>query len=186
MKICITCGKEKEINEFHKHTRTKDGYRSECKDCCKKYEKEFHKKYPEKRILNTINQRCNNVNHDAYKYYGLKGIKNFLTLEDIKFLMKRDNYHNIDKPSIDRLNSNKNYTLDNCRFIEQGKNSAERNIRISSKAVLQFDLQGNFIKEFKSTMEIQRKLGIINSHISKCARGLKTCKKFIWKYKNSI
>lgn len=53
-----------------------------------------------------------------------------------------------------------------------------------SKKVLQYDMQGNFIKEWGSTMDIQRELGIRNSLISACCKGLyKQSHNYIWKYK---
>lgn len=54
-----------------------------------------------------------------------------------------------------------------------------------SKAVLQFDLNGNFIKEYPSTSEIGRQLNFVISNISRCCNGLrKTANGYIWKYKN--
>lgn len=55
-----------------------------------------------------------------------------------------------------------------------------------AKAVLQFSLDGTFIKEFPSVREVERQLGFFQSHISDCCRGntrLKTYKGYIWKYK---
>ena len=51
-----------------------------------------------------------------------------------------------------------------------------------SKPVLQYDLEGNFIKEWKSTMECGRN-GYDQSHVADCCRGeRKTHRGFIWKY----
>ena len=53
-----------------------------------------------------------------------------------------------------------------------------------SRPVLQYDLEGNFIKEFPSTQEVQRELKIYQTSISACCRGkLKTAYGFKWKYK---
>ena len=35
MKICSTCGLEKDYNEFHKNKKSKDGHKSRCKECVK-------------------------------------------------------------------------------------------------------------------------------------------------------
>lgn len=54
-----------------------------------------------------------------------------------------------------------------------------------SKAVLQYDKEGNFVREWPSTHEVERQTGFAQSHISKCCRGeLKSVYGFIWKYKN--
>lgn len=64
---------------------------------------------------------------------------------------------------------------------------SKQNCKDISRAVLQYDLSGNFIKEFSSltnaAIEVykDKKQG---SSISKCCiGGVKTCKGFIWKYK---
>lgn len=52
-----------------------------------------------------------------------------------------------------------------------------------SKTVLQYDLNGNFIKEWPSARECGRN-GFNQSSVSACCRGeLKTHKGFVWKYK---
>ena len=53
-----------------------------------------------------------------------------------------------------------------------------------SKIVLQYDLNGNFIKEWPSTMEIQRQMGYTNTNISACCLGkYKQRYGFKWQYK---
>lgn len=52
------------------------------------------------------------------------------------------------------------------------------------KSVVQYDKLGNFIKEWPSTMQVQRELGFCNTHISGCALGKrKSAYNYIWKYK---
>lgn len=58
-----------------------------------------------------------------------------------------------------------------------------------AKVVLQFSLDGTFIKEFPSVREVERQLGFFQSHISDCCRGntrRRTYKGYIWKYKEVI
>ena len=53
-----------------------------------------------------------------------------------------------------------------------------------SKVVLQYSLDGTFIKEWKSIKDAQRNLGFNHSNISKCCRGKYACAYgYIWKYK---
>lgn len=53
----------------------------------------------------------------------------------------------------------------------------------SSKKVFQFSTAGVFIKEWSSTMEIQRCLGYANTFIGRCCRGLcDTAYGYVWKY----
>jgi hypothetical protein len=37
VKVCTKCKVEKELTEFHKDKRSKDGLRSKCKSCRRKY-----------------------------------------------------------------------------------------------------------------------------------------------------
>ena len=47
-KQCTKCNEIKELIEFHKHKRSKDGIRSVCKSCRSIYGKPYRKKYYEK------------------------------------------------------------------------------------------------------------------------------------------
>ncbi len=185
-KICTQCHTNKELSEFY-FRKDSNRYRNKCKRCCNLHNQNYYNKFPWKKVYRNIYDRCNNPKVDNYKYYGFKGIKCLITEEEIEFLWYRDKAYLMDKPSIDRKNSNKNYTLENCRFIEQGMNSAERNQRISSKQVLQFDLQGNFITEFESVRQATNYLNkTCYSSIANCARGLvKSTYGYKWKYKNA-
>jgi len=77
----------------------------------------------------SMRQRCNDKNTKFYKYYGGKGIKALLTLKGIKCLWFRDKAYFLKKPSLDRIDSSKNYTLKNCRFIEHSENSRLANFQ---------------------------------------------------------
>ena len=76
------------------------------------------------------------------------------------------------------------FSEEHMRKISEAKKGVF-NIK-SSKPVLQIDKQTNeILAEFSSTMEIQRQLGINNSHIASCCRGeRKTCGGFKWQYKS--
>lgn len=44
MRVCTHCKIEKPFSDFHKHSRSKSGYREVCKSCRKKLSQDFHKK----------------------------------------------------------------------------------------------------------------------------------------------
>ena len=53
------------------------------------------------------------------------------------------------------------------------------------KPVLQFDKQGNLIKQWKSAKKVEEKLNICASNIGCCCRGgLKSAGGYVWKYAN--
>jgi hypothetical protein len=132
-KICSKCGVEKELSKFNKEKTCKGGIRPDCHACSLLYSrqqyirfkekkqmklKEFWLKYPWKRTLSYVTQRCNNPKASAYSSYGGKGIRCLLTEEDIKFLWFRDGANLMKQPSIHRLNSADNYCIENCQFLE--------------------------------------------------------------------
>jgi hypothetical protein len=58
-KICSFCKLEKEVKEYSKRLRSKDGLRNRCKQCDKKAEKEYRDKNPDQRYINIIRQKYN-------------------------------------------------------------------------------------------------------------------------------
>ena len=71
--------------------------------------------------------------------------------------------------------------LKGMKHTEDTKNKISE---ANSKPVFQYDLNGNFIKEWPSTMEVERRLGFANTHISACCLGKqKQSHGFKWKYK---
>lgn len=186
MKYCTNCKKLKNKLDFYKCKANSDKLMHECKDCSNTRRKIYHKNNINKDLLRNIYYRCNNKNCKDYKNYGARGIKCLITEEEISALMVRDNYWGLKKPSIDRKNNNGDYTFENCRFIEFGLNTTERNIRVSSKPVLQYTKDNKFIKEWKSAYEVSRKLKINQSDISRvCLQKQHSYSAggFIWKYK---
>lgn len=73
-------------------------------------------------LWQNLKSRCGNPLDIKYKYYGGKGIKLKLTKLDLVRLWARDKASEMKKASIDRIDSNKDYEINNCRFIEHSEN----------------------------------------------------------------
>ena len=143
---------------------------------------DYYKKYPWKRKLVLIKQRCENPKDNSYKNYGGRGIKCLITENELKELWFRDKAYLMKKPSIGRKNHNKSYYFDNCKFEEQSSNCAERCVRILSKIVLQYDLEGNFIKEWQSATVAAKEINLHPTSIRHCVQGkTKSSGGYIWK-----
>lgn len=71
MKICKLCRIEKNLMEFYKHKRSKDGYRSDCKICEIKRSKKWQNDNPERRKKNNEKWRINNEEYHKNYYINL-------------------------------------------------------------------------------------------------------------------
>lgn len=66
--------------------------------------------------------------------------------------------------------------------LAKQKVSRNRNAKQHKLAISQFDLQGNFIKQYESVRQASRELNISSGAISNAISGrTKTCKGFMWK-----
>ena len=115
MKVCRKCNQEKPLSEFGKN---RGYYRSHCNQCRRQDNKIYKKNNPWRICYNSINFRCTLKTHRYYK----RGIKNFITVSEIKQLWFRDKAYLMKKPSIDRIDNDGNYIFANCRFIELVEN----------------------------------------------------------------
>lgn len=98
------------------------------------------------------------------------------------------NFYYIDKKGRLGLKDSEETRKKKSRALKGRKCSEETIEKIKltrkRKIVNQLDLEGNFIKEWPSTLEIERILKIPNDYISLCCRGkIKKSQGFIWKYK---
>lgn len=102
-----------------------------------------------------------------------------MTIEDFKYLWFRDKAFDMKEPSIDRVNTKGDYILTNCRFIELQENRW----RYGRKPVLQYSLEGKFIKRHETLMRAAKETSINISLISNVAHGRKnkTAGGYKWK-----
>lgn len=66
MKFCSRCNKNKSFDKFHLDTRTKDGYRSNCKDCRVELSREDYVKDP-RRYRDVQLKRHYGINIEEYE-----------------------------------------------------------------------------------------------------------------------
>ncbi|MCI6614441.1 MAG: NUMOD4 domain-containing protein [Mollicutes bacterium] len=98
-----------------------------------------------------------------------------------------DNPNNL--PEVNHKDENKlNNVVSNLEWCDRTYNvnygtAIERMIKTASKPVLQYTLDGKFVREWESTRECERN-GYNHGHVASCCRGkLKKYKDSIWKYK---
>lgn len=87
----------------------------------------WRKRNPWYNSLRMARERCNRKGQIRYPGYGGRGIACCLTLQQVRALWFRDKADIMEKPSLDREDPDKNYTLDNCSFMELSDNVAKGN-----------------------------------------------------------
>jgi len=153
MKTCSKCNIEKQLIDFHKSSRYVDGYDYKCKICekersLKKYAKTYNDhEWRLRQLIKFSKQRArkNNLEHT-------------LTLKDLKELYPSNNtcpVFNIqfewggdkdNSPSVDKIDSTKGYTKDNCQVI-----SFRANFLKSNATIEELETVINFLKNSKQT-----------------------------------
>ena len=78
------------------------------------------------KLWDNLRQRCGDPNDRKYKYYGGRGVKIKLTKGELIAIWERDKGWELEKPSIDRIDSAKDYEFSNCQFIEMAENRVKR------------------------------------------------------------
>lgn len=101
------------------------------------------------------------------------------------FGKKMTEEHN-EKLRLAKINNPKNVGNKKPRTEDQKRKIRESILgtKIKRSPILQFDLENNFITEWKSMREIERETNFLKNQISRCCKGIKeSYGGFIWKYK---
>jgi len=176
MKTCSKCGLEKHEDDFYRLRSSKDGRRPDCKDCSKKTKAEYKNMHPVmsrcKQLGHGIIKRTKTeVNHPSNKCYkdnkvvseigdtGIEIAKYLYTnfYEEIESLINEGK-----KPSVDRIDSTKNYAKGNIRIVDFRENYLDgvaNAVKKTSKQVKVYYPTGEEVI-FASVSEASRELGI--------------------------
>jgi hypothetical protein len=92
------------------------------KEEIKKANDNYKKRYPWRNHYDKARYRCENKKYACYDFYGGRGIKFLMTVDDFRDLWFENKAWLLKRPSIDRIDNNGDYVKSNCRFIEQSEN----------------------------------------------------------------
>lgn len=196
MKTCLKCNIEKEDTEFYTDRRNSNNLQARCKSCCRESGNSYS------RTKNGLITRIYAHQRDNSRKRGHK-TPNYTLNELRKWVYSQNNFDSLFNnwkqsnynvkltPSIDRLNDYLPYSFDNIQLITAIENIRKANSDAKNgitnkmnKAVLQYGLDGNFIREYFSLKEAERITDISNGSISNvCIKRCKTAGKFVWKFK---
>jgi len=197
-KKCGICKETKSNSLFYKNKRSYDGLQYVCVTCSviSRFKYDHSKKGLITKIYADQKYRSKLRSHDLPTYTKeelkewLLGQKLFHELYDNWVL---SDYDKCIKPSVDRPDDYKGYSLDNIKLMTWGENDTKGNNDMinginnkKSRAVVQYNLDGSFKKEYYSMSQAERETEISQGDIcSVCNKKRKTAGKFIWEYKNN-
>lgn len=184
MKRCTKCRQLKKEKLFYKNKNYKSGYHIYCKECSDYDTKKYNRTkkgyvsftyHNQKNSSKTRNHPLPNYSQEELKQW-LFSQKKFHRLFKEWKVSEYDRYV---KPSIDRIDDNKPYTLDNIQLMtwkdneHKAKEDMKNGILIQNKQtpVIQMNMKGKQLKVFHSQGEASRQTGIRQSYISRVCLG---------------
>ena len=189
---CSKCKLTKKASEFRKDKNRARGFDAYCKQC-RLEESRTIEGVISKIYLNQIHN--SKARGHISPSYTKEQLRVWLMVSQSKFIELFDawvlsGYKSSLKPSVDRLDDYKGYSLDNIQIMTWAENKSKGNLDAKegrnnkhNKAVRQYTLDGIFIEEFHSSQEASRQLGINQSNISACCTGrYKTAGGFLWEH----
>ena len=135
-KTCSICGREQSLSAYNRHRHRKDGRDSKCKSC----NSEAGRRWYQRRQLITnglystyvaMKCRCYSKHHDSYGLYGAREItvceewRN--SFEAFRKWAVANGYES--GLQLDRIDNDKGYSPDNCRFVTRIANARNKRPR---------------------------------------------------------
>lgn len=157
---CQICGTlfEKSVSEINRVLKKRDGFY--CVKC--RSVRHNMSTSPEYKSWGAMKTRCDNPKHTAYKRYGGRGITYQQEWKFFENFLKDMGVKPDPKMELDRIDNEKNYTKDNCRWATRKEQTRNRG---GKRATRLYTFNGktlciaDWAKELKiSTSSLQKRL----------------------------
>lgn len=169
MKTCIDCNTCKPFTDFVPKASCKDGYEPRCRKC---RSIKYNKSTPEllcKKIYNTQLINSTGRGHAA-PVYTLAELTQWMVSQpqfaELYAAWEAAGYPKNKAPSVDRLDDNSGYTLDNIQLLTweanllKGAAAKQANtLIVNHRAVVAYHLNGELYKRYASMAEALREFG---------------------------
>jgi hypothetical protein len=195
-KVCSICQEIKPLSFFNNHKTTLDGLRYLCKQCEKIARKNYLR--TKKGLVSQIyatqrksskkrgHQNPSYVNSELYKW-----MISQVNFEELYLNWIKSDYSKDLRPSVDRLDDYKGYSLSNIRLItwiennNKGYRDSKNGINNKgSRSVIQLSLDNEILGDFYSMTIAGKTLSVSLGNINSCCNNKrKTAGGFKWKYK---
>ena len=134
----------------------------------------YYKTHPWAKTWGYIQVRCSQRGHSHYS----RGIKNLISLKELKYLWDRDGAAQMECPTISRKDHNKHYELSNCFYEEKSEH-------LNIKPIKQLTREGKLIKVWPNMAAACNELGLNRGRlcavVNKVKRhGMKTTGGYRW------
>lgn len=193
-KECNLCHILKPLEDFSPDKRCSDEKQGRCRKCMTNLQKEYYrtKEGLLSKIYTQQYETSKRRNHPRQNY-SRREFKEWCLHQEIYHNLYNtwviNNYAQEFLPSIDRKDDNIPYTLSNIQVTtwylnreklytdkKEGKNNKQ------SQKITQYNLEGEFIKDFYSQRQAERETGVNQSSIQRCCSGKNgTAGGFIWR-----
>jgi hypothetical protein len=200
-KKCTGCKIEKLLLEFKKSNTCKNGINSKCKSCCSKLRlKNKRTRIGLSKCMYQGQIKSSKSRKHPLPNYNILQFQNWLfsqsNFEDLFVDWKISDYNSWKIPSVDRIDNNIHYTLDNIQLMTWEENRLKQSEDLKSgnlihgdkpqKAVIGTNIITGETIEFVSASQAGRILGCNRRNIqANCTNKRANAFGYIWKYKEN-
>lgn len=191
MKICNKCKKERKVSEFNLDKTKFDGLTTICKICKEEYRHSHEgvaRRIYSNQKTNSKKRQMKLPNYTIDEFLKWLLVDNKQLFDKLMKNWKNSNYDRNLRPSVDRKNDFISYTFDNIQLMTFGENCDKANKDIKNgklnkqcKAVIQYTMDGIFIKEYLSLAIASRETNTERRNIQSVINGTrKSANGFKW------